>query len=57
MNERIFDCILAGRTANILEPDFLEPNILEFSITPTLVSHEVHHQNFKYQQRHPSRNS
>ena len=56
MNERIFDCILAGRTANILEPDFSEPGTLEPSITPT-VSHEVHHQNFKHQQRHPSRNS
>ena len=55
MNERIFNRILAGRVINGRTVSFLEPDILEFSITPT-VSHEVHHQNFKHQQRHPSRN-
>jgi hypothetical protein len=65
MNERIFNRILAGslathRVASNLESDncefnTLEPNIFESFFSPT-VSHEVHYQNVKHQQRHPSRN-
>jgi hypothetical protein len=65
MNERIFNRILAGRvvtnrtTSNLesgnRESNTLEPNIFESVFSPT-VPYEVHHQNFKQQQRHPSRN-
>ena len=55
MNERIFNCILAGRVASNFEPKFFASNNLESFFSPT-VSYEVHHQNFKHQQRHPSRN-
>jgi hypothetical protein len=60
MNERIFNRILAGRTVtnriiSNLEPKLFESSNLESFFLPT-VSHEVHHQNVKHQQRHPSRN-
>jgi hypothetical protein len=60
MNERIFNRILAGRTVtnrtvSNLEPKLFESHTLEFFFSPT-VSYEVHHQNVKHQQRHPSRN-
>ena len=57
MNERIFNHILAGRVAQVastLEPKLFEPSNLEFFFSPTV--YEVHHQNVKHQQRHPSRN-
>jgi predicted SprT family Zn-dependent metalloprotease len=58
MNERIFNRICAGWAATVasnLEPKLFESNNLESFFSPT-VPHEVHHQNFKHQQRHPSRN-
>jgi hypothetical protein len=58
MNERIFNRILAGRAATVvstLESDNCESNTLEFFFSST-VFYEVHHQNVKHQQRHPSRN-
>jgi hypothetical protein len=60
MNKRIFNRILAGRavtnrTVSNLESKFFGFNTLEFFFSPT-VSYEVHHQNVKHQQRHPSRN-
>jgi hypothetical protein len=55
MNERIFNRIPAGRVASNLESGNFGFDTLEFNILPT-VSHEVHHQNVKHQQRHPSRN-
>jgi hypothetical protein len=59
MNERIFNRILAGRTVtnrtvSNLESDNCESSNLEFFFSPTV--YEVHHQNVKHQQRHPSRN-
>jgi hypothetical protein len=59
MNERIFNRILAGRTVtnrtiSNLEPKLFEFNTLESFFSPTV--YEVHHQNVKHQQRHPSRN-
>jgi hypothetical protein len=50
MNERIFNRILAGSLSTRRAVSNLES-----FFSPT-VSHEVHHQNFKHQQRHPSRN-
>jgi hypothetical protein len=50
MNERIFNRILAGSLATRRVVSNLEP-----LFSPT-VSHEVHHQNVKHQQCHPSRN-
>jgi hypothetical protein len=60
MNKHIFNRILAGslatrRAVSNLEFDNCEFNTLESFCSPT-VSHEVHYQNVKHQQRHPSRN-
>jgi hypothetical protein len=50
MNERIFSRILAGSLATRSVASNFEP-----LFSPT-VSHGVHHQNFKHQQRRPSQN-